>query len=569
MTDPMAHTGDADLVFTGGGVYTVDAARRWAQAVAVKGEHVVAVGTHDQISDWIGPRTEVMDLQGRMLLPGFQDSHVHAPSGGASLLLLDLSACGERDEYPAVIRRYADGSDDPWVLGGGWVANHFPDGVPTAAELDALVPDRPALLSDRNRHHAWANARALQIAGIDSRTPDPPDGWIHRDGDGVPTGLLAEGAVDLVGRLTPTVTPEFIHRALLSAQSYLHAFGITAWQDALIGGPIPIDESFDVYTELATSGDLSARVVGALWFERGQGLGQLPFLRDRRRTAGEGRFRATSVKVMVDGSCEGRSAAMFEPYLGSDGRPSDNVGMEFFEPDELREAIVALDADDFQAHIHVLGDRACADALDALESAVSINGSRDNRHHLAHLHVVRPQDVPRLRPAGALATLQPLWAAHGPPMDELTIPFLGEPRASWQYPFRTLAGTGTPIAFGSDWPVSSPDPIWGVHVAANRTLPTAHPDAAAWADRGTFIADERLDLPTGIAAYTIGAAYVNHLDDVSGSIEVGKLADLVVLDRNLFEHPVEEIGDTRVLRTIVGGTTVFYRSDGKRPDLQG
>jgi hypothetical protein len=544
----------------GGGVYTVDAVRWWADAVAIRGEHIVAIGTEREVAGWIGPGTEVVDLDGCMVLPGFQDCHVHAPSGGLERLQLDLSGCSTRADLLDEIRRYAEKhAEEPWIVGSGWGADHFSSDGPTKDELDAVLPDRPALITDRNRHNAWVNTRALALAGITCGSADPSGGRIDRDATGEPTGLLAETAIDLVARAAPPITAERRCDALLRAQEYLHSLGITAWQDALVGSPGSIDDSFETYLELDQAGRLTARVVGALWYEREQGLDQLPSLVERRRRAVGGRFRATTVKVMVDGSMEGRSASLFEPFLDADGRVTDNVGLAFFEPDELRAAIVALDAEGFQVHIHVLGDRACADALDALEAAIAANGRNDHRHHLAHVHLVRPHDVPRLRPLGVTATMQPLWAAHGPPMDHATIPWLGPERASWQYPIASLVANGTALAFGSDWPVSSPDPIWGMHVAVNRMLPPGHPDAVAWAGRGPFIPNERIDLPTAIAAYTIGAAYVNHLDERTGSIEVGKLADLVVLDRNLFDRPADEIGDAKVLRTIVGGRTVFER----------
>jgi predicted amidohydrolase YtcJ len=547
----------ADLVFTGGAVYTVDAARRWAHAVAVKDGRIVAVGTDDDVRPLVGPKTDVVELRGRMLLPGFQDAHVHAPSGGLDRLRVDLSELHSIDAYRGAIEAYVTAhSGAEWVLGGGWAMDVFPGGTPGRDELDALVPDRPAFISNRDNHAAWVNSRALEVAGVTRATSDPPDGRIVRADDGEPSGTLQEGAMDVVRRHVPPASVEERTRGLMLAQTYLHSLGITAWQDAIVGEYSTIQDNFDVYLGASERGDLTARVVGALWFERGKGTDQVPALIDRRERAKAGRFRATSAKIMADGVCENFTAAMLEPYLGTDGRPTGDTGIEFFDADGLRESVVRLDAEGFQVHVHVIGDRACRNALDAFEAALMSNGRNDHRHHLAHIQVVHPDDVSRFRALRVTANAQPLWAAHEPQMDELTLPFLGEPRGSWQYPFRSLVRSGASLAFGSDWPVSSPNPLWGIHVAVNRVEPSDYPYAAP-TGRGPFLPDERVDLPSAIAAYTIGSAFVNHLDDVAGSIEVGKSADLVVLDRNMFEHPPDEIAKARVLLTFVEGERVF------------
>ncbi len=543
-------------------MYTVDAARRWAQAVAVREGRIAAVGTDDDIRPLIGPRTQVVNLDGRMLLPGFQDAHIHAPSGGLDRLRIDLSEVHSLDEYRERVRAYAEGRPEvTWVLGGGWAMDVFPGGTPGREELDALVPDRPAFISNRDNHGAWVNSRALELAGVTAATPDPHDGRIERDERGVPSGTMHEGAMDLVRRHIPPTGAEERMRGLLAAQAHLHSLGITAWQDAIVGAYPTIEDNYDVYVDASERGWLTATVIGALWYARGRSGDQIPFLMERREATRNGRFRATSVKIMADGVCEIFTAAMLDPFLGPDGRATENTGISFFEPDELREAVVRLDAEGFQVHVHVIGDRACRTALDAVEAARSRNGPNDLRHHLAHLQVIHPDDVPRFRELGVTANGQPLWAAHEPQMDELTIPYLGEPRASWQYPFGSLVRSGATLAFGSDWPVSSPNPLWEIHVAVNRVAPEEYPYAEASHGTRPFLPDQRLDLPTALAAFTIGSAYVNHLDGETGSIEPGKLADLVVLDRNLFEHPVDEIAQARVLLTLVEGKTVFETSE--------
>ncbi|MFF9865150.1 amidohydrolase [Streptomyces sp. NPDC013953] len=550
----MAPHRTADLVFTGGPVHTVDPARRRASAVAVRGERIVAVGG-SEVHGLIGPRTEVVDLRGRLLIPGFQDAHIHPVGGGVELARCDLSGATTPEAYRVLIRAYADTHPGAaWITGGGWSMEAFPGGTPDRRFLDELVPDRPTYLVNRDHHGGWANSRALELAGITASTPDPADGRIERDADGRPTGMLQEGAMTLMAGLVPAPTPDELTAGLLRAQELLHSLGVTAWQDALLGDHAGMTDPAPAYAAAARSGKLTARVVGSLWWDRTRGLEQLPELLERRAELTHGRLRATTVKIMQDGIAENRTAALLGPYLTSCGCASDNSGVSFIEPDALAACVTALDAHGFQVHFHALGDRAVREALDAVEAARKAGGdSSDTRPHLAHLQVVHPQDVPRFAELGATATIQALWAAHEPQMDELTIPFLGPERASWQYPFGDLLRTGARLAAGSDWPVSSPDPIAALHVAVNRVLPDAGPDAPA------FLPEQRIGLDAALTAYTAGSAYVNHLDD-TGVIRAGNLADLVVLDRDPFAGPAEEIALTRVLQTFVGGVRVYADS---------
>ncbi|MGR3934143.1 amidohydrolase [Streptomyces sp. BRA346] len=545
----------ADLVFTGGPVHTVDPAHGRATAVAVRGERVIAVG-REEVHDLIGPGTEVVDLAGRLLLPGFQDAHVHPLGAGIELGQCHLGDSTDAREYLRRVAAYADQHRDlGWITGGGWSLEAFPGGTPTAAMLDTIVPDRPVYLPNRDHHGAWVNTRALQLAGIDAGTPDPADGRIERDEHGNPTGMLQEGAASLVGTLLPEVTLAEQTAALLRAQSVLHALGVTAWQDAIVGSYANMADPTPAYHAALDDGLLTARVVGALWWDRARGAEQIPELLARREATGRGRaLRATTVKIMQDGVAENHTAAMLGPYLTGCGCASDNSGISFVDPQELRKYVTALDAHGFQVHFHALGDRAVREALDAVEAARTANGHRDTRPHLAHLQVVHPSDIPRFRTLGATANIQPLWAAHEPQMDELTLPFLSAERGGWQYPFGGLLRAGATLAAGSDWPVSSPDPLEGIHVAVNRRLPDA-PEGTA-----PFLPEQRIGLEAAIAAYTAGSAYVNHADD-TGAIAPGQLADLVVLDRDPFDGPREEIADCRVLQTFVGGERVHAADD--------
>ncbi|MFI8369870.1 amidohydrolase [Streptomyces sp. NPDC085466] len=539
----------ADLVFTGGPVLTLDPARSRATSLAVTGERITAVG-HDEVRELIGPGTEVVDLAGRLLLPGFQDAHVHAVGGGSELAECDLTESVDVPEYLERIRAYAEAHPDrEWITGGGWSMESFAGGMPTRRLLDSVVADRPVLLSNRDHHGAWANTRALELAGITADTPDPADGRIEREADGTPSGMLQEGATGLVSRLVPPSTAEDRLAGLLRAQRLLHSLGITGWQDALLGSFNGMSDPSDAYLTAAKDGSLTARVTGALWWDRERGSEQIPELVARRAELTSGRFRATSVKIMQDGIAENFTAAMLTPYLDGCGCATGNTGLSFVDPVALRGHVTELDALGFQVHFHALGDRAVREALDAVEAAIEANGRRGNRHHLAHLQVVHPDDLHRFAALGAIANIQPLWAAHEPQMDTLTIPFLGAERASWQYPFGSLLRSGATLAAGSDWPVSSPDPLAGIHVAVNRRDPEAGDDRV-------FYPEERIDLLSALTAYTAGTAHVNGLDD-AGSLLPGHLADLVVLDRDVLAAPAEEIAEARVERTYVGGRLVY------------
>ncbi|MGV9456229.1 amidohydrolase [Streptomyces sp. NPDC003635] len=541
----------ADLIFTGGPVLTPEGRR--ATAVAVNGDRITAVGG-DEVRELAGPRTEVVDLAGRLLLPGFQDAHVHPVPAGLELTQCDLTGAKTAAESVAAVRAYAKAHPErEWITGGGWSMEAFEGGTPTRELLDAVVPDRPVYLPNRDHHGAWVNSRALELAGVTRDTPDPADGRIERDASGAPSGTLQEGAMQLVGRLTPPASAEDRLAALLHAQRHLHALGITAWQDALVGDFLGMDDPAEAYLAAARDGSLTARVVGALWWDRGRGAEQIPELVERRAALSLGRFRAGTVKLMLDGVAENGTAALLEPYLDKCGCATANRGTSFVDPDHLPKYITELDALGFQCHFHALGDRAVRDALDAIEAARSANGPSDTRPHLAHLQVVHPEDVPRFAALGATANIQPLWAAHEPQMDELTIPFLGPERAGWQYPFGALLRSGARLAAGSDWPVSSPDPLQGVHVAVNRVEPGG--------SGPVFLPGERLGLAEALTAYTAGSAYVNHLDD-TGQVRPGALADLVLLDRDPFAGPPEEIAYTRVVQTFVGGARVYAAQQG-------
>ena len=570
----------ADLIFTGGRIYTVLPDERRmvpatargeaassedtsdgagigtedgppATAVAVRGGRIVAVGSDDEIRDLAGSQAETVPLGGRPLLPGFQDAHVHPAFAGITMQRCDLDGAEDLDGALARIRAYAQAHPDrEWIDGSGWRMEWFAGGTPSAELLDSVVPDRPAYLTNRDGHGAWVNSRALDLAGLTALSHDPADGRIERGEDGDPQGTLHEGAALLVGRLVPGPTFAEQLRGLLLAQQHLHSLGITAWQDAIVGEYLGSPDPLPAYLAAARDGTLTARVEGALWWDRSRGGDQLDDLLDRRQQGQVGRFRAGTVKIMQDGVAENFTAGMIDPYLDGCGCQSGNRGLSYVDPADLAEQVSRLDIAGFGVHVHAIGDRAVREALDAFDAARASNPVSRGRHHIAHLQVLHPDDIPRFAELSVTANMQALWAAHEPQMDELTIPFLGPERSARQYPFASLLRAGARLAAGSDWAVSSANPLEGIHVAVNRALPDAEPGAEP------LLPGQALTLAEALAAYTAGSAYVNHLDE-TGAVAPGYLADLVVLDRDPFTGPPGEIASAAVALTYVEGQQVF------------
>lgn len=543
-----------DAIFTNGPIFTADAAGSWATSLAVSGDRIVAVG-HDDVLELRTASTEIVDLRGRLLTPGFVDSHVHPAWGGLDMLRCDLAGTDvSRDAYLATIATYvAEHAHEPWLLGGGWAMAAFPGGTPLAADLDRIVPDRPAFLTNRDGHGAWANSVALRMAGITASTPDPADGRIERLADGSPSGTLHEGAMTLVNRLIPVESPERMREALVVAQRYLHSLGVVGWQDAILGDYGDAPNPGPTYLALASAGELTARVRGALWWERGRGVEQIPELVERREAWTAGTFTSTSVKIMQDGVAENFTAGMLEPYCDGHGHATTNDGLSFHDPAVLAEALPELELLGFQAHFHAIGDRAVRECLDAVAAARAANGWVDSRPHISHIQVVHPADRPRFRQLGVAANMQMLWAVFEDQMLELTIPFLGgedAARVGWQYPFASLAAAGATLAAGSDWSVSTPDPWAAIHVGVNRTEPGT-------VGARPFLPSEALPLPTALSAYTAGSAWLNRWE--SGVLAPGRLADLAIASCDPFAGASDEIGDTANDETWVGGRRVYVR----------
>jgi predicted amidohydrolase YtcJ len=510
----------AELVLVNGKIRTPAHPSGFVRAAAVSGGMIMDLCADDEIRDYIGPFTRVLNLRGRLAVPAFGDAHVRPVLGGLESLRCDLAGRKGRAEYLDTISLYSKSLvPSAWVLGGGWSMTGFPGGTPTASDLDAVTGGRPAFLPNREHHSAWVNGAALAIAGVTKTTPDPADGRIERDNAGEPTGALHGGALRLVADYVPQPSPAQLTAALLAGQRQLHSLGITSVQDACVGdaGEVGVPDTFATYTSAAADRLLTCRVTGALCWDRLHGLHQLDALQARREQAdGGGYFRATAVKLMLDGVSETFTAAMGSPNL-------------FIEPDELAETAAALADLGFQLHLHAAGDRAAGAALDALaglSEAQRISG----RHHIAHLQFISPADLERFAQLRVTATVQPLRAEVE--------------RANWQYRIGSLLRLGTRVAFGSDWPAASADPIQGLHVAVNRTLPQRLGEP------------EAIGLDAAVSACTSAVAYLNHEEDVAGTLERGMVADFAVLDQDLYAIGPDAIGDTSVALTVASGRVV-------------
>ncbi|WP_125611752.1 amidohydrolase [Specibacter cremeus] len=533
-----------------------------ATAVAVADGVITAVGSTRDLLSSHGDAARVLDAGGNLLCPSFTDAHVHPIMGGYEMGQCDLSGAADADACLALIGAYATANPDlDWISGGGWRMPHFDGGNPTADLLERVAPDRAVYLINADHHGAWVSPEALRRAGITAATPDPADGRIDRDADGRPTGTLQEGAMDLVGSLLPAPTDGQYTAALHRAQAYLHTLGITGWQDAIVGAYAGHRDTTDTYLAAQADGSLDARVTGALWLDRGltldgvqDAVAALVARRERIAAAPSGprgRFTANTIKIMVDGVAESETAALKEPYLDRCGHAGDHSGTSHFAPEVLTAVVRALALAGFQLHFHTIGDRALAEALDALEAARDAGDDGAARHHIAHLQLVDPADVARMAALGVTANLQALWACNDDAMTELTVPILGAERAGHQYPFGDFLRAGLPLAMGSDWPVSTPDPWQAIHVAVNRTPPGK--DSAA-----PLLPAQALTLGQALAAYTSGSARVTHHDD-AGGIAPGRRADIVVLDADPFALPARRLCEVAARMTVFAGKVVYAK----------
>ncbi len=514
-------------VFTNGPILTQEPSLPMADWLVVDGGRITGVGLGEPPAG-----AAEYDLAGRCLMPGFQDAHVHPPIGGLAMNRCDLHEVDPADYLDTIAAYVASHPDEEWILGGGWAMQDFPGGMALAGVLDSVVPDRPVLLHGSEGHGAWANTRALQLAGIDASTPDPVDGRIERFDDGTPNGTLQEGSVALVERVVPPTTVAELRAGIVRAQSYLTALGITTWQDAWVTSEVQ-----EAYLAADRAGELRGTVIGALWWERDRGVEQIEEIIERSKHGSE-RFSPRAVKFMVDGVCENGTAAMLEPYEGVDDR-----GLQFIGRDVLLEAVPRIMAAGLQPHFHAIGDRAIRDSLDAVESGDPADAAAV-RPHIAHIQVIDPLDVPRFGQLGVAANAQAFWACYDGCMVELTAPRLGD-RTALQYPFRSLIDQGAPFACGSDWSVSTADPFAQMAVATTRRDdPAAEP----------FVLEQAITREEALRGFTMGAAWVNHREAETGSLVSGKVADMVVASENPLE--AKDLALVTAEATFIGGVAI-------------
>ena len=548
-------TQDAELLMLNGKVYTVNHEQSWAEAIAITDGRIIWVGNSEEANQWQGERTRTIDLGGKMVLPGFQDIHIHPVHSGVSYQQCALFDAEGVELLQQRIKQCAESEPGEWIRGGGWLVTNFaPSGLPDKKLLDEIVPDRPVALKSSDGHSMWVNSLALELAGINADTQDPAGGRIDRYPNSTePSGSLQEtSAMNLVHIVEPELTQKELEAGLAYSRDHLHSLGITAVQDALLK-LTPGDAYFGLpaYLALEERGELNLHVVNAMYWQNDISLEeQLPaFLKARDESTPY--IHNTAIKIWQDGVIETETAALLEPYLN---RGDQFVGELLNEPAVLNEAVTALDAAGFQIHFHAIGDRAIRSAFDSIQAAREANGKHDNRHHISHIQLFSPEDIPRFAELDVVANFQPLWAIEDGYITDLTIPRIGEERGKFLYPIGSVQRTGARVAFGSDWYVTSANPLDGIEAAVTRLDPDGKTDEPLGEN-------EEINLAQAIENYTLNSAYVNFLDVDTGSIEIGKLADIIVLDRNLFDVPASEINQVRVIATLFRGELVFGNLD--------
>jgi len=530
----------ADLVLLGGKVWTGDAGRPWAEAVAVRGDKIIAVGTAAEVRRLSGRETRVIDPGEGLVVPGFVDSHTHFLDGGFALLSIRLREAKSRDDFIARIRDKAAGmTKGEWILNGDWDQQQFdPPELPRREWIDAVTPDHPVCVNRHDGHMVLANSLALAMAGITAKTPVPPGGEILKDPEtGEPTGILKDAAMELVTRHIPAPNLESKIKAAEAALRQAAQNGVTSTHDMAYS-----TGNLGVYRELLDSGKLTCRIFLYVPIAEVDCFSRLslktPFGNDLLKIGG--------LKAFVDGSLGSSTALFFEPYT-DDPRVSGIFAADMFPEGIMEQRIRAADTAGLQVAVHAIGDKANAVLLDIFEKVIAQNGPRDRRWRIEHAQHLRPADMERMARLGILAAVQPYHAIDDGRWAERKI---GPERCRTTYAFRSLLDKGVRIAAGSDWTVAPLDPLAGIYAAVTRrTTDGKNPDG--------WYPEQKISLEEALRAYTTDGAYAEFAEGAKGAIKAGFLADLVILDRNLFEIPAENISDVRVKTTIVAGRTVF------------
>lgn len=559
----------ADAIYYGGKVWTGDPAQPAAQAIAVKGHRILYVGSNMGAARYYGPRTTLVDLRGRRVLPGFIDAHMHASSAVRLILSVDLYALNSVTDYLDAVAEFAAAHPDlPAILGSGWSNTVVPGIGPLASDLDSVVSDRPVAIQSQDYHSLWVNSKALELAGIDGSTPDPVGGKIERLPDsvspenpyGIPSGTLRESAMDLVTAVLPDYTVDQYKQGLRYFQRRVAGpLGITGVYDPLLGIG---SNAVQAYEELAAAGRLTLRVRGALSLEPGDDLATwLPAAQAERAKHTHALFRTEAVKFFADGVVEGHTAWLKEPYADAEeyaGDP-DYAGFPLWDDDALADAFTAVDAAGFQIHVHAIGDAATTQVLDALAVARQRNGAHDWRPGITHLQLVDPADYERFAELGVTAVPQPYWFVKDDYYTYLQVPYLGLPRADYEYPMKSFFDHGVLVASASDFPVTiPPDPLDAIQTGVMRWFPGLvweYPPPPSL--EGVLWPEERVTVAQMVRSFTRNAARACFTDRVCGVLKKGMSADFIVLSRDIFRCPPADIGTAEVLRTVFRGEVVY------------
>lgn len=550
----------AEVIVTNGHIYTVNPQQKWAEAIAIRDGKIVAVGTNNEIAAYRGADTDVINAQGRLVLPGFTDCHIHFIDGSLSLLQVNLNDDATIPAIQQRVKDYASAHPElPWILGRGWNYTSFsPSGLPDKKYLDEILPSRPVYLEGFDGHTWWANSKALQLAGITKATPDPPGGSFVRDPQtGEPTGAVKEDAADdVMRRFIPRPDKQHLlvalRRGMLEANRVGLVRGISMDGVHVQGGDFEI---LDVYDELRRSGQLTLRLDAAMRIEP-PALTQEDIRRieSARQRYHDDWISAGEAKFFVDGVIETHTAAMLAPYTDD---PSQS-GHLLWDPEKYEQAVVELDAHGIQVFSHAIGDRAIRLALDAYENAQKVSHTTDRRHRVEHIEDAAASDLSRFGSLGVIASFQPLHAYPDDDTLKVWAGNVGPERAQRGWPWRTVENGGGVLAFGSDWPIVTQNPWPGVQNALTRQTTEGQPP-------GGWLPKERISLEDTIRAYTLNAAFAGHRERTEGSLETGKLADLIVLSQDLFHIEPTEIGKVEVLITMVGGKVVYESPNWKNP----
>ena len=535
---------EPDIIVLHGRIYTVNTKLPWAEAIAVKGGKILAIGSDRDIQKLRGSSTTVLDAKNHLILPGFTDCHIHFMEGSLGLEQVDLNGANSVEAIQNRIKAYvASHPDKPWILGMGWQYPVFaPSGLPNKKVLDDVVSDKPVFLTAYDGHTTWANSKALELAGITRNTPDPPNGKIVRDADGEATGSLLEHASGLVRKVAPVPTREERLNALRKGIQEANRVGLTRVHSA--GGDF---EYFDLYEQLRKSGDLTLRFYIAYFLDPPElTADEISKIETARKTYNEDWLSGGVVKTMLDGVVESHTAAMLEPY-------SDNpslTGKLFWDPEKYKSAITELDKRGFQIFTHSIGTKAVRTALDAYQHAAETNHTHDARPRIEHIETISAEDVPRFGKLGVIASMQPLHADPNDDTLKIWARNAGPDRSSRAWPWQSIERSGGVLAYGSDWPVVTLNPWPGVHNAVTRQTAEGDPPAG-------WIPNERISLADAIKAYTLNAAIAGRREKTEGSLEPGKLADLIILSQDLFKISSSQITKTEVLLTMAGGKVVY------------